>query len=73
MNVRITKVAAIGFEPTTKVYFNKVLRSKFIPTFASITAANTLKPTVYPIVPLKVKTTSVNTPAPRINPTIDVG
>ncbi len=66
-------MAAIGFEPTTKVYFNKALRSKFITTLASMMTANTIKPAVYPIAPLKVKTISTRTPIPSVAPMIVVG
>ena len=67
------KVAAIGFESTTKVHFNKTLRSIFIPTLASITTANTIKPIVYSMVPLKVRIISARTPTPSIRPMIVVG
>ena len=56
-----------------KVHFNKVLRSIFIPTLASITTANTIKPTVYSIVPLKVRIISTRTPIPSVVPMIVVG
>jgi hypothetical protein len=66
-------VVAIGFEPTTKVYFNKALRSIFIPTLASITTANTIKPAIYSIVPLEVNTVSTSIPISSVTPMIVVG
>ena len=57
----------------TKVHFNKALRSIFIPTLASITNANTIKPIVYSIVSLKVRIISTKTPIPSVAPMIVVG
>ncbi len=44
-----------------------------IPTLSSITTANTIKPTVYPMVALKVSMISARTPPPSIRPMIVVG
>ncbi len=66
-------MAAIEFEPTINVHFNKALRRIFIPTLASITNANTIKPIVYSIVSLKVRIISTRTPIPSVAPMIVVG